>query len=136
MNREEFLIRLGSTVFAACAGCSLAACSSDDEPASATIDLTLDLSTAQYSALNNVGGSVNVNNIIVARISSSSFAALSRCCTHQVTPINYRPAEKDFYCPNHGSVFSTTGAVRQGPASKPLTQYRTELNGTLLRVFS
>jgi cytochrome b6-f complex iron-sulfur subunit len=136
MNREEFLVKLGSSVLVVCAGCGLPACSNENEPAPASVDLHLDLSTPPYAALNNVGGSVNVNNIIVARVSNIEFTALSRVCTHEGGLVNYRSAQEDFQCPNHGARFSTSGAVLAGPATKPLTKFNTELNGTLLRVFS
>ena len=86
--------------------------------------------------MNTLGGSVSANGIIVARLSTAEFTALSRACTHAGTPVNYRSAEQDFLCPNHGSIFNKSGAVVMGPANSPLRKYNTELTGSSLRVFS
>lgn len=120
----------------ACAGKGLSSCSSESDPAPSNVDFTLDLSTSQYSALNNVGGSASANGIIIARLSTTEFVALSRACTHEGTSINYRSSQQDFLCPNHGARFSTSGSVLQGPATKSLKKYNTTLTGTSLRVFS
>jgi cytochrome b6-f complex iron-sulfur subunit len=136
MNREQFLKQLGMVALATCAGCGMYACSSEDEPAPANADFTLDLTESTNASLNNVGGSVTKNGIIVARFSTTEFVAVSVACTHQGTPVTYRNTQKDFYCSNHGSRFSTAGAVIQGPANRPLKQYNTELTGNVIRVFS
>lgn len=136
MNREEFLKQLGAATILTCTGYSMFACSSEADPTPANVDFTLDLSSSQYSALNNVGGSVASNGIIIVRLNSSKFTALSRACTHQGTAINYRSSQNDFLCPNHGARFSTTGSVLEGPARTALRKYNTELTGTSLRVFS
>lgn len=135
MNREEFLKQLGVAALLTCTGSALYSCSQND-PAPANADFTLDLSSSQYSALNTVGGSVSANGIIVARLSTTEFVALSRACTHDGTGVNYRSTQKDFYCSNHGARFSTTGTVLQGPAKTSLKRYNTELTGSSLRVFS
>lgn len=101
-----------------------------------SVDFTLDLTLAPNTVLNNVGGSLTTNGIIVARLSTNEVVALSQACTHQGTTIQFRPSSGDFRCPNHGSQFSVTGSVTQGPASRPLRRFNTELNGTSLRVFS
>jgi len=136
MNREEFLKQLGVAALLTCTGSAMFGCSSQNDPAPANADFTLDLSTSQYSALNTVGGSVTANGIIIARLSTTEFVALSRACTHEGTGVNYRSSQKDFLCPNHGARFSTTGAVLQGPANSSLKKYNTTLTGTSLRVFS
>lgn len=135
MNREEFLKQLGIAALVTCSGSALFSCSQND-PAPSYVDFTLDLTTGQNSALNTVGGSVSANGVIVARLSTTEFVALSRSCTHEGTGVNYRSNQKDFYCPNHGARFSTTGAVLQGPAKTSLRRYNTELTGSSLRVFS
>jgi cytochrome b6-f complex iron-sulfur subunit len=48
----------------------------------------------------------------------------------------YQGADNRFFCPNHNSTFSNTGAVTAGPATAPLARYNTALSGTNLRVFS
>lgn len=136
MNREEFLKQLGTMALLTCAGCGMYGCSSESEPTPNNADFTLDLTESANAALNTVGGTVTKSGIIVARISTTEFAALSVACTHQGTPVTYRNTQKDFYCPNHGSRFSSTGSVLEGPANRPLRQYNTALTGTTLRVFS
>ena len=136
MTRDEFLKQLGTAALLTCAGCSLFSCTSEGDPAPTNVDFILDLSSSQYSALNTIGGSASANGIIIARLSSTEFTALSRACTHEGTAINYRQAAKDFLCPNHGARFSTAGAVLQGPATRSLTKYNTELTGNSLRIFS
>ena len=136
MNREEFLKQLGVAALLTCAGSAISGCSSQADPAPANADFTLDLTSSQDAALNTVGGSVATNGIIIARLRTTEFVALSRACTHEGTSVNYRTTQKDFYCSNHGARFSTTGSVLQGPARTSLTKYNTELTGTNLRVFS
>jgi cytochrome b6-f complex iron-sulfur subunit len=136
MKRDEFLKQLGAAALLACAGCGLDSCSTQSDPTPTNVDMTLDLTTSQYSALNTVGGSVASSGIIIVRLSTTEFTALSRSCTHEGTSINYRSSQKDFLCPNHGARFSTTGSVLQGPATRSLAKYNTQLNGNSLRVFS
>jgi len=137
MNREEFLKQLGTATLLTCTGCGMFACSNDEaDPAPSNVDFTLDLTLSQNAALNTVGGSVSANGIIIARLSTTEFAALSRACTHQGTPVNYRSAQQDFLCPNHGSTFDKNGVATKAPATSPLRKFNTELTGTNLRVFS
>jgi cytochrome b6-f complex iron-sulfur subunit len=136
MNREEFLRKFGSAALLGCAGCGLLACGDEEIMAPTNVDITLDLTSNQYTALNNVGGSVSTNGIIIVRLSSTEFTALSRACTHQGTAVTYRTTQNDLHCSNHGSRFSTSGGVLEGPARRALTKYNTELTGNSLRVFS
>ncbi len=143
MDRKEFLAQVGfgaaALLLPACLG-SLASCSSNDvSPMGGkvtpptNIDFAVDVSTGPLSTN---GGFLVTNGIIVARTIAGSFLAVSAACTHQGTNVQYRGADNDFLCPNHGSIFSATGQVTNGPASRPLIQYKTTLTGTSLRVFS
>ncbi|MCX6214094.1 Rieske (2Fe-2S) protein [Spirosoma sp.] len=152
MNRGEFIRSLGMSSAALmafyCMGTTLSSCSSkgSDDPTPSTtplpstgitgnaevskgaINFTLSLADANFSKLKTAGQYVLVGNLIVARTAAGQYVALSKTCTHEGTDVQYRSAQNDFFCSNHGSEFSTTGAVEVGPASRPLTQYKTALS--------
>ncbi len=49
------------------------------------------------------------------------FRAFSAVCTHAGCQVGFEQAEEQFVCPCHGAVFdAATGAVIQGPATRPL----------------
>lgn len=134
MDRKEFLtltgMSLGAFVLATCGiGCK-------KEEESTTKDFTLDLNASANAALKNNGGSVVSEGVIIARTNTGNYIAVASACTHQGTTINYESSNSRFKCPNHGAIFNESGGVVSGPANKALTQYKTELNGTNLRVFS
>jgi cytochrome b6-f complex iron-sulfur subunit len=137
MERKEFLSLLGLTATALVCG-PLFGCNANDQVTAppANIDFTLDLTNAQNSALKSAGGYLYNNGIIVAHTVKGDYVAVSSTCTHAGGTVQYVPGGNDFYCPNHGSNFSTTGTVINGPASTSLTKYNTSLNGNSLRVYS
>ncbi len=141
INRLDFLKQLGlsgATLMAFyCAG-TLSSCSKSSTnvaPLSSS-GVTLDLTTAAYASLKNVGSYVYSGNVLVAHIKNGSYIALSKVCTHEGTTVQYVAGSDSIYCPNHGAKFTTTGAVTQGPANNPLTQYKTILStdGNILTV--
>ena len=140
MERNEFLKLLGTASMAVCAGCALESCSSSSDPsvpaAPTNIDFTLDLTAMANAALGIDGGSIYKSGIVIVRLSATNYVALSQSCTHQGTTINFVPLAGNFLCPNHGSRFSTTGSVINGPAISSLKKYNTTLTGTDLRVSS
>jgi cytochrome b6-f complex iron-sulfur subunit len=93
--------------------------------------LTLDLTNAAYSALSTAGGSVIVQSIIVAN-TASGYVALQSVCTHQGCTISYSSTSNNFPCPCHGSVFSATGSVVNGPAVTALKSYVVSKSGNTL----
>lgn len=82
---------------------------------------------SDYPSLNKVGGYEMISSkIIVIRISESKFVALNITCTHKKCDVEFDGTK--FECPCHGSEFSKTGKVLNGPAKKSLTSYQTEYN--------
>ena len=146
MTRAEFIRSLGLSSGALmavyCLG-GLTACTKEEpdpaKPADDKLDLSLDLNSNDYSKLKTNGEFVVLTGqpIIVARKGDGSFVAVSKNCTHQGQQLTFQAANDRFNCALHGSNFSTTGAVVNGPATSPLKQYKTELNsaGTSLRVY-
>ncbi|WP_421799695.1 ubiquinol-cytochrome c reductase iron-sulfur subunit [Haliscomenobacter sp.] len=145
MDRKEFLSLLGLTVGGGVAISCLGGCTKEDgaTPGGNTggsgggsLDFTLDLNAAENAVLNNNGGFLVKNGVIVARTTGGVYIAVAAACTHQGTIIQYQGNNSRFFCPNHGSTFSESGSVLNGPASSDLKQYKTELSGKNLRVFA
>lgn len=141
MDRKDFLNSIGMSAAAFalinCIGCKKTDGSSSSGPSGPTgVDFTLDLSLTGNAALLNNGGSLVSNGLIVARTTSGNYIAVQRYCTHQTYPLTYEPSDHLFYCPSHGSTFSETGAVTNGPAARSLSVYHTQQTGSSLRVYS
>lgn len=140
MNRKEFLLNIGKgAALISLSGC-LEYCGKDSNPsvpgAPQNVDFTLDLGSSGNSDINTPGGYIYNQGIIIARTGANSFAAVSQACTHQGTTLIFQLSQNRFHCNNHGSNFNTNGTVINGPASSPLTVYKTQLNGNNLRVTS
>lgn len=146
MKRGEFLRSLGlstSTLMAFyCLGTTMTACGSKDEdpgpgpnpnPGGGTgvtgtttgsnINFTVDLANSANANLKSGVKFKEIGDVIVALTSGGTYVALSKICTHEGSTIGFRSAQNDFLCPSHGSQFSTTGVVEEGPATSPLKTY-------------
>ena len=143
MNRREVVHKflLGGTVLVFVPSV-LKSCSKDtttnpgtnptnNPPAGTSINL--DLSLAENSALKSTGNSKIVQNILIIN-TGNKIVALSAICTHQGCTVGYHSGAGDIECPCHGSVFSTTGSVINGPASTPLHSYPVSQTGDLLTI--
>ena len=95
-----------------------------------SVDASSPLATVGNAALVQASGTVG---FLVARTAQDSFTALTAMCTHQgCTITNYQ--SPTYGCPCHGSEFSTTGAVKNGPASSPLRQFSTQFANSVLTI--
>ena len=70
----------------------------------------------------NDGGIVSVGDhkVAVYRDRKGNAHTLTAKCTHMGCTVKWNPTERTWDCPCHGSRFSATGEVVNGPASKPL----------------
>jgi cytochrome b6-f complex iron-sulfur subunit len=142
MERNEFLAKLGIGTLAVCMGCNMVSCSksgspgpsngNNTPPAGTTVNVDLN------STIKNVGDQTVNNGIIIVRLATgntaSSFTAVQVACTHEGNSINYNNSQGIFICPVHGSEFSKTGSLLQGPATSSLKQYTVSVTGTTLTV--
>jgi cytochrome b6-f complex iron-sulfur subunit len=142
MNRMEFLKSLGlkgASLFAVyCAASGLSSCVNESmDPTTPTggtgNELSLDLTSAAYSKLNTVGNYVVVSGIVIARVSASSFAAVTQVCSHEGRrQVVFNAGE--FYCAAHGARFDTAGKGLNSTGSRGLKTYVTALQGNILTV--
>ena len=140
IKRNDFLKSLGlkgaSLMAIYCGASALSSCQNESDVApSGAVDFTLDLTNAAYSALNTVGKYITYNKVVIARVSATSFAAVTQICSHEgQVQVFYNGS--GFSCPAHGASFSITGAKTNNVSSKGITAYQTTLTNVSLRVFS
>ncbi|MEO8447420.1 MAG: Rieske (2Fe-2S) protein [bacterium] len=88
--------------------------------------ITKVISVSDYPALGSVGGSADIGKAMVFRTGESKFTAISTVCTHKKCDVEFNGS--DFECPCHGSTFTKSGKVTNGPATKNLKSYKTTYN--------
>jgi cytochrome b6-f complex iron-sulfur subunit len=139
IKRHEFLKSLGlkgaSLLAVYCGASTLSSCTNESVSPASSVDFNLDLTNTAYSKLNTAGNYVIYNGVVVARVSSTTFAAVTQVCSHE-NKANVIYSGGGFYCTQHGATFSTTGAGTNANGSKGIKAYQTTLSGTNLRVFS
>ncbi|HEX2902916.1 MAG TPA: Rieske (2Fe-2S) protein [Jatrophihabitans sp.] len=92
--------------------------------AGATLAKLSDITVGSAISATGTDGS----KIIIARPTGTTVAAFSAICTHQGCVVE--PAGNQLDCPCHGSVFDAlTGAVVNGPASRPLPAVNVKVSG-------
>jgi hypothetical protein len=96
--------------------------------------LTINLSS-QLLAVNDF---IAEAGLIVVRTAAGnqepSFAAFSSACPHAGATVNFVKTSNSFNCAAHGSNFTITGSVINGPASTGLSRKTIEIVGSTLTV--
>jgi cytochrome b6-f complex iron-sulfur subunit len=101
--------------------------------ASNNVTLTVDASSPLATVGNAALVQSSAGGFLVARTAQDTFSALTAVCTHQgCTITGYQSST--YGCPCHGSEFSTTGAVKNGPAASPLRQFATQFVNNVLTI--
>jgi Rieske Fe-S protein len=145
MERRELLKVLCASTGAACAG--LAACGPADPymaPPSfiqlpAVSQGRVRLALADYPQLKVgtaiIGESTGLADpLVIARQEDSVFLAMPAVCTHMKCSLKFNALNVTLDCGCHGSTFELDGQVVNGPAVKPLPQFKTEFDGAILAV--
>ena len=139
MNRRDLIKSIAAgtvTLFvvpAAFTSCEKDSMDPDDNNNPDDTTLTIDLTAAKYNNLGSAGGFVKEGDIIIIN-TGDEFIALSNICTHQGCIVSYDPGNNNLPCPCHGSVYSTSGSVLQGPADAPLKKYELTQEGDILTI--
>ncbi len=136
LNRRQFVKQAGGMAGAGATFTFLERCASNDIRPGNIVNFTIDLTSSSSAALQNVGGAIVKNGVIIIRKSSTEYVALSTVCTHESCTVNYNSSSNRLVCPCHGSIFSNSGQVIQGPATSPLPSYSTSVAGDVLTVKS
>jgi len=71
----------------------------------------------------------SIGTFLVTRTSASAATVLTATCTHEGCTITGMSGSQ-FVCPCHGSTFSTSGSVVQGPANRSLQQFVAQATDT------
>ena len=146
-SRREFCVRTCRTVSLLTLGAVIPACGgSTTSPSSAPtlpsvsgslVNRTLSITVDPASPLAAVGGAATVTastgTYLVARTAQSAFTTVTAVCTHEGCAVSGF-ANSLYVCPCHGSEFSTSGAVVQGPASSALRQFPTTFAGNVVTI--
>jgi cytochrome b6-f complex iron-sulfur subunit len=86
-------------------------------------------------ALASTGGmaiaQTNLGNFLITRTGPTSATVLTATCTHEGCAVTGFSGSQ-FVCPCHGSTFSTSGSVVQGPANRPLQSFNAQVSGDVL----
>jgi len=145
MERKEFLRSLGAgaafaLIFPCTQGCSKDDVEGELKEVPTGIDFTVDLSSSEAANLENNGGFILKNDVVLARNLEGTLIAASQICSHQGYD-QVRFVSDDggiFYCDVHGSRFEQNGTPLNqigNTTAKALKVYQTSLTGNILRVF-
>ena len=134
IKRRDFLLRscgaLGLGLITGIGNVGLNSCSNNANSVNSGPPTPYDIDLKNYPALAVVNGFSKISipgkdnglPVIVIRKSASDFFTLSSVCTHQGCEVgNPDMSNNTITCNCHGSKFSTSGAVINGPARSSLT---------------
>jgi Rieske Fe-S protein len=95
------------------------------------------VSIGSGSPLAATGGAALVQSgsgsFLVARTGQDTFVALTATCTHEACTVSGFESQT-YVCPCHGSRYSTSGAVVNGPATRALREYATQFANNVLTI--
>jgi cytochrome b6-f complex iron-sulfur subunit len=138
MERRQFFYLAGFATTTMFVGNLVSSCSKDSNDTSTPgtggngSKVTLDLTDPAYSGLKTPGSYITKDAYIIIHTSEDTYVALSKICTHQACTVGFDGSQ--IVCPCHGSKFSTTGAVINGPATSPLAKYTVTVTGNTLTI--
>lgn len=100
------------------------------------VDFTIDLSQSSFAALNNFGGQLLYNNILIFEDGFGKYHALQGLCTYDNCDLQYEVSPNYVSCTCHSCRYDVDGNVTMSPTVSPLVKYETTLSYPYLRVYS
>jgi nitrite reductase/ring-hydroxylating ferredoxin subunit len=138
MNRKEFINKLGiGAAFVLTSSC-LGSCTRDTRELN-NVDLCIDLNSSEFAELQDDGGYVIVEGIVVARTLDGDFVAATRTCSHeQLNDILFDADNNEWLCSSHGARFTMEGDGLNSNGSAGLSVYQVQydVSTNALKIFS
>jgi cytochrome b6-f complex iron-sulfur subunit len=136
-TRRRFVIASSATLAAAAtAGCGggggVSGPSPEDVPPNPSSTNFVHVGLPEVGQTVPASGSIIGLTVLLAvtRVSADNVVAVSRRCTHQGCTVNLPTAPgRTLDCPCHGSRFTTSGQVVNGPAGRALSSFPTRIEG-------
>ena len=69
----------------------------------------------------------------MSRTAQDTFVALTAICTHEQCTVTGFQSSR-YVCPCHGSQYTTSGSVVQGPATRALQQFVTRFTNSVVTI--
>jgi cytochrome b6-f complex iron-sulfur subunit len=145
LNRRKLLSWFGLGWLASLLPSSLTGCSESAPTASSSASSPESVAAAPSNNFKSIGTVAQLDKdgallssdkkIAVVRDpkDAKKVLAVNATCTHKGCTVAWKSADKEFVCPCHDAKFGSDGAVRQGPADKPLQRYTAKIeNGQVL----
>lgn len=140
LNRRKLLSWFGLGWLASLLPSSLVGCSEATPPTASTpASTSTSVAAAPSGAFQLIGTVAQLNTdgslmssdkkIAVVRDpkDETKLLAVNPTCPHKSCTVKWEKANKEFVCPCHDAKFAPDGAVRQGPADKPLQRYASKI---------
>jgi cytochrome b6-f complex iron-sulfur subunit len=147
IDRRQFLVQAGRASGFLTAATIMQACSSPSSSSGSSGTLlpaangtvsggVVSVTVAAGSALDSVGGMALIQTasngtFLATRTAQTTFSVLTATCTHEGCTVT-GSSGSTFVCPCHGSRYSTSGGVVNGPATRALQTFNSQFaNGVL-----
>jgi Rieske Fe-S protein len=119
-------------------GCQQTAALSTATSMSCSGNTCIDLTDAKNAELTQANGAMIIDiagdTVAVIRKSDTEVIAVSDICTHAGCEMDYNAGTQQMDCNCHGSVFTLTGSVVNGPARLPLKTYQATLANNMITI--
>ncbi len=137
INRIAFLKELGlkgaSLMAVCCSADLLSSCTNEQTATPSQTGELLKIDLTATPALQTVGGYIRQNNVVLARVSTTKYVAVTQFCSHEGrTDIIY--TNNQFYCTAHGASYDQNGAGLNSTGRAGIKAFTVSISGNILTV--